>query len=108
MINPQGNPIAYYYVDDVSVIHGSCAVGVNEVQNQKENIILFPNPTNGIINLKNANGAFIELCDASGRILKREYYHSAIDLNEFENGIYFLKLIAEDNRIYNKKFILFK
>ena len=68
-----------------------------------EDISVYPNPTNGIINLKindpNLNDVSIEITDIMGRTINKftEDCHNAvceetIDLSNLTNGIYFLKL----------------
>ncbi|MBN2663226.1 MAG: T9SS type A sorting domain-containing protein [Bacteroidales bacterium] len=62
-------------------------------------VTVYPNPTTGIINIKNATGYQINLTDVSGRILQSVNINadnSTIDLTEYANGMYFIQFIDND------------
>ena len=107
-VNNIGNPVSYLYIDNVSVMQGSCSVGVFENNTDNTNTIVYPNPTTGIVNLKNTHNATIEISDASGRIIIREKNKNTINLTDFENGIYYLKLLMKDGKNHFRKIILSK
>ncbi len=73
-------------------------------------IEIFPNPSSKILNvyigkLDEGEKAILVLADIQGKILiKRETYvkQEAIDMNEFKNGNYFLKIIIKDE-MFNYK-----
>jgi len=81
-----------------------------------EDISVYPNPTNGIINLKindpNLNDVSIEITDIMGRTINKftKYCHNAmceetIDLSNLTNGIYFVKINNVENHIMKKLLI---
>jgi hypothetical protein len=59
----------------------------------KEPVVLYPNPTTGILYLREKNSnSIIELYDYTGKLLKLYFLATeTIDISEFENGIYLLK-----------------
>lgn len=71
---------------------------IKEVDKIAENVIVFPNPSKGIINVQN-NGNLIsefELIDSRGIIVERGHLiNSTINTNK--TGLFFLKLIINDN-----------
>jgi hypothetical protein len=80
---------------------------------QKEIINVFPNPSNGFINLETLNYNFnkIEIFDLTGKLLKTENCFDTqikIDLSHLNNGIYFIKSQLENGQINNTKIILSK
>lgn len=58
---------------------------------------IFPNPTTGIFNIRHSeNGHFtVMITDETGRVLKIEQSISTLDLSAYEQGIYFITLIAQ-------------
>lgn len=67
------------------------------VKNKKlESVLLFPNPTYGIVNIEAKNLNTILLFDIRGKFLKEYGPNKKINLAEFSKGIYFLKLISEE------------
>ena len=69
-------------------------VTLSTTDNLIKNIGIFPNPTTGIVNINFFESASIDLFDNIGRKIKHfndpKIY--TIDIAEFENGIYFLKI----------------
>ena len=57
----------------------------------KEEIIVYPNPTNGIIKISSNNNLEFSVFDINGIIIS-EGFGNTIDLSSFANGVYFLKL----------------
>ena len=71
-------------------------------KNLKNDIVFYPNPTNGAIFYKSdeweLRGAEIEIADSRGTILLTQYpANDFIDLTGLTKGIYFLKIKVENN-----------
>ena len=63
---------------------------------------VYPNPTNGFINIKNAENSQVSVYDISGRlVLTYENTTSlgTIDLSNYNGGIYFVKIIKDNATI---------
>uniref|UniRef100_UPI003752D3EF T9SS type A sorting domain-containing protein n=1 Tax=Flavobacterium sp. TaxID=239 RepID=UPI003752D3EF len=74
---------------------------LNNSSFEKDNSIsVYPNPANSIVNIKaNSNLKSIELYDVQGRILQTKLVNvtnEIIDISEYSNGIYFLKITSGD------------
>lgn len=67
-------------------------------------LIIYPNPTNGTINVTIEN-EFIEILDVNGNLIKRFKNTQVIDLSEFNNTVYFIRIIG-DSFVKTKKIIL--
>lgn len=89
------------------------SLGINSPDFNKS-ISLYPNPTNGLINLiipENKNVNSILISDELGKVIN--YVDSVktgdpknIDLSGKATGVYYIKIIMDDNSIINKKVIL--
>ncbi len=107
-INSSGYPFSYYYIDDVSVVQGNCSVGINNNNANTDNFIVYPNPTTGIIHLTNNDDAFIDVSDVSGRNILHLRYKQTLNLEQFENGIYYITITRASGEITRSKIILNK
>lgn len=80
----------------------------------EENILLYPNPSNGIINIhstQNKNIISFKVIDQLGKALNYENNIQSgslqkIDLSDKSAGIYLIQLILDDNSVINKRIIL--
>lgn len=99
---------AYYYIGDVCVSIDSLTCNlpdvINEINNEKDLINIYPNPTFDYIyiNYKNYSINFINysLFDVYGRFLmenKNLKLPGVIDVSPLSNGIYFLQIKSEYN-----------
>jgi ribosomal protein L14 len=82
------------------------------VENQKSNkatVNVYPNPTNGIVNIQyvaNVNGKFqVTIYDANRRLIKNDVLDKtqvsvtkAMDLSSYESGVYFIQIISPDSQ----------
>ena len=76
---------------------------------QQSNILMYPNPTNGIINFEFANNNIqkLSILDITGKIIIEKTdvgQNEMFDLSTFENGIFIIK-IQTDNEIFTTKII---
>ena len=76
------------------------ALDNKQFENQKA--ILFPNPTNGTLNIGNKNLNKIIIYDFTGNKIKEWKSESQIDLSNFSKGIYILKLISNNGILFDK------
>ena len=79
---------------------------VNE-QNDFVSVDLFPNPTSDLV-VMNSGSVIkqIEISTVEGRVIYMEQLNkdnTKIDLSEFINGIYFVKLTSADNKVFVKR-----
>lgn len=66
------------------------------VEEAKDILTLYPNPTNGMINVKGLKGdETIRIVDYSGRILMEIKNSKEIDLSSFSTGIYIVQITNE-------------
>jgi hypothetical protein len=112
------------YTYTVTVTSGGCSstasvnitvndcLGIDETSNDKVSLIVYPNPTSGKINLNEkfvlGNNFEAVVCNSFGEVMIVEKNISNIDLSRYSDGLYYLKVKAEDGKIFNKKIILIK
>jgi hypothetical protein len=92
-------------VHNANQITISSIVKVSEIN--KTNLNIYPNPTTGLVNIENAEGATIELINVLGQsVMKIENAKSVetIDLSAFESGTYIVK-VQNDNNTTTKKIV---
>jgi hypothetical protein len=76
--------------------------------NAKADLMAYPNPTNGMVNIENAAAMDITVFDVTGtQVLKTQKNTTQIDLSDLSNGIYFLQFNNQEET-YTKKFVLLK
>lgn len=76
------------------------ALNSKEFETQK--VLLYPNPTKGILNIENINLEKIIIYDISGKEVKEFLPKSQIDLGNLSKGLYFIKLFSERGIIIDK------
>lgn len=72
-------------------------LGVDDLS--QETISLYPNPTNGIVNIENAEGFQIEVYDILGKVIVTKANiakQEIIDLTNLTSGVYYVKLQNEN------------
>lgn len=66
--------------------------GINDVESLSTDISVFPNPVNGILNIKTNNKVInVEICDLSGRLIMKDN-KPTINISGYSAGIYFIKI----------------
>ncbi len=100
-----------YGIDSIAVLDH---IIINNIEKSVSNSIsVFPNPSKGIINIKNnGNLASLKIYSAEGKLMKSYENISAtkskFDISELDNGLYFLDIFLRNNDRITKKFIIIK
>jgi uncharacterized Ntn-hydrolase superfamily protein len=90
------------------LVHECSSVGIGKESNFNEHFRIFPNPASEILNvqgLKPGSGEFeIIISDLTGNNLYKSTFQSAvkIDISNFTDGIYFLKVSSGENSFVSK------
>ena len=73
------------------------------------NLKIYPNPTNGLIYIDNAEGMTIQIYNVNGRLLfhKELIQKTQIDLNQLATGIYMAKFI-KNNKVAVRRLVITK
>jgi len=86
----------------------AACTGVNELT--ENDFVVYPNPTNGIVNIKNLNyNSSIELYNILGDLIYKEKVtaeSTILDLSKYNAGNYFLKVTTTEGTTITKKLIL--
>ncbi|MCC7333061.1 MAG: T9SS type A sorting domain-containing protein [Flavobacteriales bacterium] len=91
------------YIDDISLT-GNSTIGINDIENDN-NISIYPNPTNNIINISGKEMELIRVKDVLGKILFSNTVTSdkiKIDLTSYNKGIYFVEVETINSKSIEK------
>lgn len=76
------------------------ALNNNNFEGKK--VVLFPNPTSGVLNIGNENLEKIVVYDISGKVVSQFEPNPQIDLSNLSKGIYIIKLFSNKEIIVDK------
>lgn len=117
-INGNGTPYVAY--SDGSTIHRSATVmkldnntGIKETKNNSS-LIVYPNPTQGTFQINyfsnEKSKMQLNIIDARGKTVYTETfrsdYNNTVDLSKLAKGVYFIEIVAPDNKRINKRIVL--
>lgn len=96
--------------DSTTVFSDFCDAPVNIVEIDESNEVeVFPNPTNGFVNIELVKGSFFSLHSILGQKIMQsgslQAGRNTIDISFLENGVYSLQIITEQGISYSKKLV---
>ncbi|OAB76124.1 T9SS type A sorting domain-containing protein [Cochleicola gelatinilyticus] len=74
-----------------------------------QNVVLYPNPANTVLFVRNAKNASLEVYDILGKLIMTESniaLETQLDVANLQTGTYFVKIYGQDGRASTKKFIV--
>jgi len=79
-------------------------IGVDEVENEKSTIKIYPNPSQGIFYVKTSQTIEAHVYDLLGNLVAHfpKQRHTSFNLNSLTNGVYFIHLTGEKNNLVEK------
>ena len=92
---------------DCQSLYDYCADGSGTVNIEEiniNNIVIYPNPTSGKLNIKTTLDITYTLFDFTGRIISENSKDKVIDITALPNGVYFLS-IEHNGKRFNKRII---
>ncbi|HZV70880.1 MAG TPA: T9SS type A sorting domain-containing protein [Saprospiraceae bacterium] len=98
-----------YSIFKVDNVTAQYITGSEEIS-KPDDLIIFPNPSSGIINLvqeDSGNPMRIEMYSIMGEAIFKSNYFEILDLNNFPNGVYLIKILS-GTRVYNEVLIIEK
>lgn len=88
------------------IISGFDAITLSNKTFTLENIKVYPNPANDVLNFETADGITldkVEVFDTIGkRVLSTTVVNSSIDISQLNSGIYFVKIYSGDQQLTKK------
>ena len=95
---------AYFCMDDFNGVAPEVPNGIEE---NLANIDVYPNPCEGMLHLSLGNTEAFEysIYDLTGQIVvngRSQGHETVVDMSHFPAGVYFISVIQEGNRFYNK------
>jgi hypothetical protein len=95
-------------LEDSVVYYYHSVVGLNELALKEKSISVYPNPSNGLLNIRSSNIInSIELYNNLGVLVSNPemMYNNQIDLSGLSKGIYFLK-VSDGKQYHTEKVII--
>ena len=74
------------------VTMGDCSPMTGSVAKESLDDQIYPNPTNGTLNISGINGANYQIIDQLGRVVDAGIVNNFVEVSTLENGVYFLQL----------------
>ncbi|MFH2143658.1 MAG: T9SS type A sorting domain-containing protein, partial [Bacteroidota bacterium] len=110
-----GNPYDYYYpalnvnlwmpVSTVSAFEIIAGVGIDELEDSKTGLNVYPNPTYDILYINTDNKeAVYTIYNNTGQLIQSDKFNNSINVSNLSTGIYLLNIQTKENT-YNIKFI---
>ena len=91
--------------EEIATLHTNeltpSSIAINPVQT----VQVYPNPTNGVINIRNAENSQVSVYDISGRLVlsyENKTSFGTINLSKFNSGIYFVNIYKDNTTITRK------
>ena len=69
-----------------------------EKASEDEHIVLYPNPTNGLVTIEGAEATEVQVYNAQGQLVKTKRCSNEINLNNFPQGVYLLRIIDAEGQ----------
>ena len=92
---------------DCQALYDYCATNSGTVDIDElafDNIVVYPNPTNGKLNIKTVLDVTYTLYDFTGKEIIKDSKAEVIDITTLPNGVYFLSIRYED-KVFNKRIV---
>jgi hypothetical protein len=106
-VTAEGNDI--YVADGISGFqiynHDALFTGIDKPKETTEELYSYPNPSAGIINLKDNDAFEVVIFDQAGRLIKKIKINkemTTLNLTSLPNGVYFLKFKTAEGIKLNK------
>jgi hypothetical protein len=87
----------------------SNCIGINKINDNNIGLTIYPNPNNGefTVEFLRIDNFFIEITNLLGQIIKTQKAEliNQININTFENGIYFINVKENNQSVYRSRII---
>lgn len=93
----------------IAPIEGTVSLNTTDLESNNEKLLLFPNPTKGILNIKTSQRTDqINVFDATGKQVKSfQNIQDKVDVSNLTNGIYYLEILNSKGK-FREKFVVSK
>ena len=99
-----GGNVAYYYIDDVSIIDEGIYTGIKKNGNNLQ-VNIYPNPAKNIIYVETKETTEIKLSDLLGNeVLTTK--EKTINIENLQNGIYFIIITTSEGEFFQQKIVV--
>ena len=94
------------WVDDITFPGNTIILNAESVENDNE-VAVYPNPANDVINVKGDEIQYVEIYNSIGlKVLSKDVNNSAsINIADFASGVYFLRVTDRNGNVSTTKII---
>lgn len=97
------------YIETSNYNYEEVVLGINDIEKQKENILVYPNPANDILNIEiqeNFKPLQITLYNTLGKeVIRKNLTTSQINISNLPQGLYLLKISSNGKIIKTEKIV---
>lgn len=99
-------PVLTYSQNGIKVKKFSPTNALSTSDLKSEDFTIFPNPTNGLIQIKGKQKIkLLKISNTVGQLLKSQQNSSSIDLSHLSKGVYFLQVTLDNGKQFTEKII---
>jgi len=81
-------------------------MNLDDYQSNESNLMIYPNPCNNFVNIVASDQVdSLTLYDNTGKIIFTCKNSNLLDLSEYSNGFYFIKIKTIENKTITKKIL---
>ncbi len=93
------------YTTEIYNFFASCLVGGNDIDDNDNNVLIFPNPANNILSIQGEGISQVQLFNAMGQQVLTSNL-SRIDISQLPEGLYVANIIFQNGNSTNQKVVI--
>lgn len=93
------------YTTEIYDFFASCLVGGNDIDDNDNNVLIFPNPANNILSIPGEGISQVQLFNAMGQQVLTSNL-SRIDISQLPEGLYVANIIFQNGNSTNQKVVI--
>ena len=93
------------YTTEIYNFFASCLVGGNDIDDNDNNVLIFPNPANNILSIQAEGISQVQLFNAMGQQVLTSNL-SRIDISQLPEGLYVANIIFQNGNSTNQKVVI--
>ena len=98
MLHNRTNTVNYYKLKQVDN-DGKYAysnIQVVKFNSEVSNVVVYPNPSAGIVNIQNATNANYQVIDVTGKVILSGEFNNSVQINNLPKGLFVIRIESEE------------
>lgn len=99
---------AFCTIPDYPLRVGQTSLDDDIAEHDATNIMVYPNPTNGIVNISGENIVNVEIVNIMGQVVLSKICdadETSIDISSLNSGVYLIKLKTKDGKEFSERIV---